>query len=508
MKVHAPHHAPVYRAADVRAIEAAVAAEPDAPRLMELAGLAAAGIAREVSGGNGKPVLVIAGPGNNGGDAFVLARHLKQQWFNVTVVFDSDPKKLSGDARSALQAWRDAGGAIAAAMPAAAPAAWGLVVDGLFGIGLEREVTGRHADCVAAINRTGAPVLALDVPSGLQSDTGRVLGCAVRARHTVTFIGLKPGLLTLDGPDHCGEIHVRDLGLDLPRLKAAPGYTVAGGILATALAPRKRNSHKGHYGSVGIIGGDQGMAGAALLAARAALKLGAGRVYAGLLARDAPPVDALWPEIMVRSADAVLKLENLTCLAVGPGLGQTPDAAFYLGIALQSQQPLVLDADALNLVSMDGHLAGLLKSRAAPTLLTPHPAEAARLLGMDIRAVQDDRVHAATALSAMFGSRVVLKGAGSVCAEPSGAWHINTSGNPGMASAGMGDVLAGMIAALLAQGVEAGTALLAGVYLHGAAGDRAVAGGTGPVGLTATETIDAARLLLNEPRSGREMPMS
>ena len=465
---------------------------------MELAGLAAAGIAREVSGGNGRPVLVVAGPGNNGGDAFVLARHLKQQWFNVTVVFDSDRKKLSEDARSALQAWRDSGGAIVQSLPSAR-ATWGLVVDGLFGIGLEREVAGRHADCVAAINRADAPVLALDVPSGLQSDTGRVLGCAVRARHTVTFIGLKPGLLTLDGPDHCGEVHVRDLGLDPPRLRPAPGFTLAAGIMDAALPPRKLNSHKGHYGSVGIIGGDHGTVGAALLAARAALKLGAGRVYAGLLAHDAPPADPSWPEIMIRSADAVLKLDNLSCLAVGPGLGQTPDAAFYLGIALQSQRPLVLDADALNLVSIDDHLGGLLKSRSAPTLLTPHPAEAARLLGTVTGGVQDNRIAAATALSAKFSSMIVLKGAGSVCAEPSGTWHINTSGNPGMASAGMGDVLSGMIAALLAQGVTARTALLAGVYLHGAAADRAVAGGAGPVGLTASETIDAARFLLNQP---------
>jgi hydroxyethylthiazole kinase-like uncharacterized protein yjeF len=203
------------------------------------------------------------------------------------------------------------------------------------------------------------------------------------------------------------------------------------------------------------------------------------------------------PELMLRTADEVMKLTNLSCLAIGPGLGQMPDAVFYLGWALESSLPLVLDADALNLVAFDPRLAGLLKKRKAPSLLTPHPAEAARLLGMTTGEIQANRIGAAVKLAATFGSLVVLKGAGSVCALPDGGWHINTSGNPGMASAGMGDVLTGMIAALLSQGAEPKTALLAGVYLHGAAADRAAAAGAGPVGLTASETIDAARAILN-----------
>jgi hydroxyethylthiazole kinase-like uncharacterized protein yjeF len=200
---------------------------------------------------------------------------------------------------------------------------------------------------------------------------------------------------------------------------------------------------------------------------------------------------------MLRTADEVLKLGHLTCLAVGPGLGQMPDAAFYLGVALESPLPLVLDADALNLVAADARLAESLRKRSAPSLLTPHPAEAARLLGRSTREVQDDRVAAAIKLAATFNCLAVLKGAGSVCAARDGTWHVNTSGNPGMASAGMGDVLTGIMAALLSQGVEPRTALLAAVYLHGAAADHAVAGGAGPVGLTATETIAAARVLLN-----------
>ena len=495
MTLRASHDTPVYLTADVRAIEAAAVAVKKPPQLMEKAGLAAAEIARDMSGGTGKPVLIVAGPGNNGGDAFVVARHLKKWYFKVTVVYAGDEKTLSADAKAALAAWRKAGGTISPALPASRQ--WGLVVDGIFGIGLERDVTGRYAEWVAAINGMRAPVLALDVPSGLHSDTGRVMGCAVRATQTVTFIALKPGLLTLEGPEHCGELHLRALDLDAKSLRPAQGFLIGREVLANALGPRRRNSHKGDYGSVGVIGGDHGMVGAALLAGRAALKLGAGRVYLGLIARDAPLLDAAQPELMLRSADEVLKLGHLSCLAVGPGLGQTPDAAFYLKWALESRLPLVLDADALNIIAQDNGLKHSLNQRANEKLLTPHPAEAARLLGTGTREVQNDRIGAALALAKELNSLILLKGAGSICAAPDGIWHVNVTGNPGMASAGMGDVLTGMIAALLAQGADAKTALLAAVYLHGAAADHAVAGGAGPVGLTAMETIDAARALLN-----------
>jgi hydroxyethylthiazole kinase-like uncharacterized protein yjeF len=489
------HDTPILLAAEVRAVEQAAAAADPAPQLMERAGLAAAELAREIAGGSGKPLLVLAGPGNNGGDAFVAARHLRQWWFNVTVVFAGDEKKLSPDAASALKAWRAAGGGIVDALPAVRE--WGLVVDGLFGIGLEREIAGRYAEWIAAANDLAATVLSLDIPSGLASDTGRVLGSAVRASHTVTFIALKPGLLTLHGPDHCGELHVRTLGVDPGPSLPARGRVLDAEILLAALKPRARNTHKGDFGSAGIIGGDRGMVGAVLLAARSALKLGSGRVYAGLIARDAPAVDPFQPELMIRSADEVLKLDHLTCIAVGPGLGMLPDAACYLGWALESQVPLVLDADALNLVAIDAGIAEGLAARKAATLLTPHPAEAARLLGVSTREVQADRIKAATALAARHNAFVALKGAGTICATPAGDWHVNTSGNPGMASAGMGDVLTGMTAALLAQGVEPRTALLAAVYLHGAAADALVARGIGPVGLTAGEVIDAARDILN-----------
>ncbi len=371
-----------------------------------------------------------------------------------------------------------------------------LIIDGLFGIGLTRDITGRYAEWIAAINNrsTGrTPVLAIDIPSGLNADTGQGHGCCVRATHTITFIAAKPGLLTLDGPDCCGEIVVADLALNSGN-EAAPGRVLGA---TQPLAQRPRNSHKGSHGSVGIIGGADGMVGAALLAGRAALKLGAGRVYVGLLARDAPLLDVAQPELMLRTAGDVLMLDHLSCLAIGPGLGQSPEAMACLEAALASTRPLVIDADALNLIAVSEKLKTLLNQIVTEKLLTPHPAEAARLLGCTTGEVQANRIAATEKLAHQFNAHVVLKGAGSVCASPGQPWRINTSGNPGMASAGMGDVLTGIIAALLAQGVEAPHALDAAVGLHGAAANQCVADGLGPVGLTASETIDAARHLLN-----------
>ncbi|MGZ8264569.1 MAG: NAD(P)H-hydrate epimerase, partial [Burkholderiales bacterium] len=275
------HRTPIYRTQEIRTLEHRAVEAPEPPQLMERAGLAAAELARELAA-SGKRIVVFAGPGNNGGDAFVVARHLRHWWFNVAVSFTGDREKLAPDAAAAFEAWREADGQITSEVHRCSDAA--LVVDGLFGIGLQREVTGRYADLVAAINSSGAPVLALDVPSGLESDSGRVLGCAVRATHTITFIALKPGLLTLDGPDHCGSLHVATLGLDASALLAPSGHVIAEGAIASAIGRRRLNTHKGDYGSVGVIGGAAGMAGAAVLAGRSALKLGAGRVYVGFAA--------------------------------------------------------------------------------------------------------------------------------------------------------------------------------------------------------------------------------
>jgi hydroxyethylthiazole kinase-like uncharacterized protein yjeF len=487
------HDTPIYRTQEIRALESRAAGAPDKPQLMERAGLAAAELARELAGSSGKRVVVFAGPGNNGGDAFVLARHLKRWWFNVVVSFAGERGKLPPDAAAALDACLAAGGQTTPDLPPPGPC--GLVVDGLFGIGLQRDVSGVYAERIQWINAAAdqAPVLALDVPSGLESDSGRVLGHAVRATHTITFIALKPGLLTLEGPEHCGALHVATLDLDPRALLEPAGHVIGQDAIAAALPRRRLNTHKGDYGSVGIIGGASGMAGAAVLAGRAALKLGAGRVYVGFSAADVPAFDPVQPELMFRRADEVLALDHVTCLAVGPGLGQAQGAKAHLESALAKAVPLVLDADALNMIGADDTLARALANRSTPTVLTPHPAEAARLLHTTTASVQHDRLGAAARLAASLRAHVVLKGAGSVCARADGHWAVNTSGNPGMASAGMGDVLTGLAAALLAQGARAEDALEAAVYLHGAAADALVEKGLGPVGLVAGELIDAAR---------------
>jgi hydroxyethylthiazole kinase-like uncharacterized protein yjeF len=239
------------------------------------------------------------------------------------------------------------------------------------------------------------------------------------------------------------------------------------------------------------------MVGAAWLAGRAALHMGAGRVYVGTIDSAAPAIDPLQPELMLRHADAVLKLEHLTALAAGPGLGQSAAAKGLLKNAIRTELPAVFDADALNVLAQEAILRRAFVRRAAPTVITPHPAEAARLLGRSTQMVQDNRIEAACALAQRLQCEVVLKGAGSICASPDGRYDINTSGNPGLAAAGQGDVLTGMVAALLAQGASAGDALRAAVHLHGIAADEAVARGIGPVGLTASEVIACARDAIN-----------
>jgi hydroxyethylthiazole kinase-like uncharacterized protein yjeF len=455
-------HGPIYLTETIRRIERA-AGEPT-PSLMERAGTAAADIATRLASDKGKDVLVLAGPGNNGGDARIVAERLKERFFRVNTV-----------TRAAEITDKS----------------WGLVIDGLFGIGLARDIAGEHAALVDYANRQRCPVLALDIPSGLHSDTGRVLGCAVRATHTVTFIALKPGLLTLEGPDHCGDIEVQTLGLDVPLLQSPNAWVAEPGLFQNLLKPRPRNFHKGMAGSLAILGGAAGMTGAALLAGRAALKMGAGRVYVGLLEEDSS-VDPLSLELMLRHPDDALG-QDLDALVVGPGIGQGERAETLVGAALASDLPSVLDADALNLIAESEDLRKACSRRTAETLLTPHPAEAARLLALSTADVQADRVKAAKILAANLNAHVVLKGTGSILVARDGHWFVNTTGNPGMASAGMGDVLAGILGALLAQRYSGESALVLGVHLHGAAADALVKGGIGPVGLTAGELIDAAR---------------
>jgi ADP-dependent NAD(P)H-hydrate dehydratase / NAD(P)H-hydrate epimerase len=480
--------APLYTVDQIRAIElAANQADPDA-RLMERAGAAAAKLAVEMLGAKGKNILILAGPGNNGGDALEVALHLKRGFFNVDVVFTDDPGKLPIDATKALNKWRAGGGEILADIPSRK--SWDLIVDGLFGIGLARPVSGRHAALIAAANGMGVPILALDIPSGIN-------GTAIRATRTITFIAHKPGLLTLDGPDHCGALHCDPLGLAVESLLHPEGRIIDAGILASGPGPRRRNFHKGDAGSVAIIGGATGMTGAALLAARAALKTGAGKVFLALLADPPLWVDMHHPEIMIRRAEQLLSSGQFNALVAGPGLGTDAAAQRVLTQVLRTNVPVVLDADALNLIGAYSTLANTLVTRTVPTLITPHPAEAARMLNSTVAAIQSDRVAAARLLARRFKVDALLKGNGSVLAVPDSRWWIVPAGNPGMASGGMGDVLAGVLGALLAQGVPTPQALQLGVYLHAAAADHCVAEGEGPIGLTASEVIDRVRALIN-----------
>ncbi|HEX7052332.1 MAG TPA: NAD(P)H-hydrate dehydratase [Burkholderiales bacterium] len=431
------------------------------PPLMERAGAAAAELAARLVSDERKDVLVLAGPGNNGGDARIAAARLREQFFRVTLA--ANPGELPAMAR------------------------WSLVIDGLFGIGLARDLEGDYARLVDYVNRQRCPVLALDIPSGLDSDTGRVRGCAVRATHTLTFIALKPGLLTLDGPDHCGEISVADLGVDTG---PASAWVAEPALFSASLKPRPRNFHKGMAGSLAVFGGAAGMTGAALLAGRAALRLGAGRVYLGLLDQTLH-VDPLAPELMIRHADDALGLD-LDAMVIGPGLGTGERAETLVGAALASDLPCVLDADALNLIAENEDLRKACARRSAETLLTPHPAEAARLLGSSTAAVQADRVKSARLLAQNLNAHVVLKGAGSILVARDGHWFINRTGHAGLSTAGTGDVLAGLLGALLAQRYTGETALVLGVHLHGAAAE-----GLPQVGLAASELIEPARRLWN-----------
>ncbi len=481
---------------DVAALRELERAHRHAP-LMERAGAAAAATARDMAGERGGRIVVLAGPGNNGGDALVVARLLRAAFHEVTVVFRDDASRLPREAATAHQAFVAAGGATEAdPPPAGSPVA--LVVDGLFGVGLKRALAPSHARLVEWANGCGAPILALDVPTGLDADTGIAMAPVIRADVTATFLALKPGMLTAAGPELCGRVQLHTLGV-APDAAAVQGRCLRWAAVAQALphvlARDTVNVHKGSFGTLGVVGGGDGMLGAPLLAARAALRLGAGRVVVGFVATSHPAVDLACPELMLGDAGAALGAAN--ALVVGPGMGRGDAARGHLADALDGDLPLVLDADALNLVAQDAALRAALRTRSATRLLTPHPAEAARLLDTEVAAIQHDRLAAARKLASAFGAHVVVKGAGSVVAHPDGRYAINASGSAALASAGTGDVLAGMAGALLAQRVDPAEALEVAVCLHGAAADDLVARGTGPVGLPASMLADAARDLVN-----------
>jgi hydroxyethylthiazole kinase-like uncharacterized protein yjeF len=423
----------------------------------------------------GAPIVALAGPGNNGGDALLAALKLRARGHRVAALALTTALPEAADARAVRAGW-DAAIGVPASLDTLPDwiARGALFIDGLFGIGLSRPIEGAAADAIRALAGLAPRVIAVDVPSGLDPDTGAIVGgtrgVAVRAGTTVTMIGDKPGLRTAGGLDLAGRVLVAPLGLHA--WPDGQAFAPDGGLFleedAAALwRPRARNSHKGSFGSVTIIGGAAGTTGAALLAARGAQSMGAGRIW--IASPDARVFDPGQPQWMTRAIDA--PLEAMDALCVGCGLGRSEPARAALAGACASSRALALDADALNLIAEDPTLAQALGHRSAPTVLTPHPLEAARILGRGVPDVQADRIASARALAARTGAAVVLKGAGSVVATPDGGWTIIGSGSPALAVAGSGDVLAGMVTALLAQGHGAREAARLGVWLHGAAAD-------------------------------------
>jgi len=499
---------PLYSVAEIRAIEQAAAAALPAGVLMQRAGQAAANAALDLlpyAPANAK-VLVLAGPGDNGGDALEAAAHLSYTGAQVTVIHYAPQGACSAERAAALERAEVSDARFRSAADAELTGTeWNLVIDGLFGIGLRRPLTGGLREVALAVNALRCQVLALDVPSGLDADTGAVVGAdgadsatgggvAIRATHTVTFIGDKPGLHTCDGRDYAGLVEVARLEIDTARFAPARLHLNDVKFFARHMSARRHNTHKGSYGSVAVIGGARGMSGAPILAARAALNSGAGRVYA-LFADDPLPCDPGQPELMCRAADGFDL--SLATLVIGPGLGASAHAVELVARAIDSDGALLADADALNLLAADAALQSALAGRSVVAVLTPHPLEAARLLGVGIGVVQADRVGAARTLAERLRSVVVLKGSGTVIAAPNGDAVINTTGNPALATAGTGDVLAGLCGSLLAQGWPQWEAALAAVWLHGMAADVLVTEGTGPIGLTAGELIPAIRIALN-----------
>ena len=499
------------RVGALRAIEQWAAKRWAPGTLMQRAGEAAARAAMTMALERPGPVLVLVGPGNNGGDALVAARVLRKRGVDVRVSLLDQASRFRGDAADAYARWREVVGADALVTdPTTVIAHATLVIDGLFGIGISRAPSGKAREWIALVNAARCPVLALDLPSGLDADTGGVIDIAIEADRTISFIAAKPGLYTAEGPDHCGEIMVDTLAcgfqsaLDEDGLRDAalePGQIGSinrPALFDAALKPRRQNSHKGSFGSVAVIGGNDGMVGAALLASRMALLSGAGRVHVKLLALSAPAFDVVHPELMFRE---LLDGVDANAIAIGPGLGNDDAALTMLELWMETTRTIVIDADALNAIAAHRSLMERLAARVSkghpPAVLTPHPLEAARLLGIDAHAVQADRIHAATDLAKRTQSVVVLKGAGTVIADASGVWVINTTGNPGLATGGTGDVLCGLVGGLLAQHFSPLDAARAATWLHGTAADDLVAQGIGPIGLTASELLSAIRVALN-----------
>jgi len=466
--------------------------------LMARAGLAAFDCLRQHFP-HAHKLAVFCGSGNNAGDGYVLARLAHEAAYQVSIHQYKAPEHLPPSARAAAEA------AILAGIPCHFMSSndiddtvdqdADLIVDALLGTGLNGLVQEPMTAAIQLVNSSELPVLSLDVPSGLNADTGQVMGTCARAAVTITFIACKTGLKTLDGPDHCGDLHIDDLGIAAYLSSMTPiAHTLKADSSSPLLPRRRRNCHKRDFGHVLVIGGDYGMAGAVFLAAQAALRVGAGMVSIATRPEHARTVLAQMPELMVhgirRVEDLLPLISNASHCIIGPGLGLSDWADQLFHQVIASQLPMIIDASALRLLAQ-------FPQHDDNWVLTPHPGEAASLLACSVQAVQQDRYQAVSDLQATFGGQIVLKGNGSLLCTDKSSLYLCDAGNPGMASAGMGDVLSGVIAGLAAQGLSLADAAKLGVWIHARAGDLA-AQQQGERGLIASDLLPWLRQLVNE----------
>ncbi|WP_097162741.1 bifunctional ADP-dependent NAD(P)H-hydrate dehydratase/NAD(P)H-hydrate epimerase [Enterobacter sp. CC120223-11] len=436
--------------------------------------------------------LVLCGHGNNGGDGYVVARLAQAAGIDVTLLAVESEKPLPEEATEAREAWLNAGGVIHAA-DTAWPEDVGLIIDALLGTGSSSAPREPIATLIAEANRHPAPIVALDIPSGLLADTGATPGAAIRATHTITFIALKPGLLTGKARDVTGILHHHALGLeawlatqstDLQRIDASQ--------LAQWLPPRRPTSHKGDHGKLVIIGGDHGTAGAIRMAGEAALRAGAGLVRVLTRAENIVPIVTARPELMVHELTPQTLDESLEwadVIVIGPGLGQQAWGKQALRKVENVRKPMLWDADALNILAIN-------PDKRHNRILTPHPGEAARLLNCSVAEIERDRLLSAQRLVKRYGGVAVLKGAGTVIADEVQGIAIVDAGNAGMASGGMGDVLSGIIGSLLGQHLSPYDAACAGCVAHGAAADE-LAARYGTRGMLATDLFFTLQRVVN-----------
>ena len=437
--------------------------------------------------------VVVCGAGNNAGDGYVIARHALDDARLSSVIALSATGKLTGDAKTAFDDFVRAGGRVDE-FTGVLPDDGDLVVDAILGSGLDRDVSGTFAAAIDAINASGLPVAAVDIPSGLNGDTGHVQGTAIVADMTRSFVGLKTGLFLEDGPDLAGELELDTLGVPDDCFAAAETALrlIDANDVDEALRPRRRTAHKGDFGHVLVIGGGPGMPGAVRLCGEAALRTGSGLVSVATHPSHASFIAANRPELMCHAVSGRQQLEDLIArvdvVAFGPGLGRGDWAQTAYEVVADSELPAVWDADALNLLAQDPH-------SCERRIITPHPGEAARLLDTSTAEVQRDRTAAVTQLRYRYGGVAVLKGAGTLVDAGQGAPALCTSGNPGMAAPGMGDTLTGIIAALLAQGLAPSAAATGGVQIHASAGDLASL--DGERGLLASDLLKSLRYVVN-----------